>query len=546
MTSTRFQPSGLATVLLYSAWAGAIFLGSNFLYMALSAVAGGALGLLILDQFGPGYTGYWLALALGALLIGLSFFLRRRILVLRQRQNEAEAALLLRQLRDGERITRDFFVYVRSFETTRRLRPPMFYSLYLLQRLHANELESYLALSLKRAGLLVALGMPEENMGAARVRTGDETWQSDIEQLLRWAKGVLVIPSDHAGTRWELELLRSEGLLHKCVFVMPPRSRRFDWRLRWEQARAALSGAGFELPSYSKRGMLFTLDREGRICDARVFGLWFRWLQRRSILKMLSRNDGQCPGTKAVDRAKAKSWVLWAYGLWFVTLPGTVSIALFSMFLVLGPVAGTIPQPVKSPPEWSMFPQRWAAAMAIEDSKDPIDVISFTAGRSFSDAERRGLIYKGLRRLPDTEVSRYFVLHSTLLARAERGTCAALVFGSEKEATRTRALMNLTDAEIRALHQLDIRAGLAEVRGKPEVVIPALPESELDDAINDALGPENVARMLRVNADVLPADEDICWVHETLARLVETLAPRYRVLWGRRYAAILSRNIAPK
>lgn len=157
-------------------------------------------GIVILDQLGPGYRAYWVLALAACLCLMASIPLRRQILGARQQLNELAARQMLEELQTSTEIRdRRFFVYLRSFETTGHLKPPFFFTLFVLQRLHTNELESFLALALAKDGPLVGLGLPGENVGAARIRVEDSEWKQDIQRLLTHATGVLLLPSAHEG-----------------------------------------------------------------------------------------------------------------------------------------------------------------------------------------------------------------------------------------------------------------------------------------------------------------------------------------------------------
>src|SRR5665213_1552003 len=75
-------------------------------------------GIVLLDQFGPGYRAYAVFCILTCLFFVLSFGLRQRVLVARQMMNDQAAQYVLNDVLATKPADRKFFVYLRSFETT--------------------------------------------------------------------------------------------------------------------------------------------------------------------------------------------------------------------------------------------------------------------------------------------------------------------------------------------------------------------------------------------------------------------------------------------
>lgn len=72
---------------------------------------------------------------------------------------------------------------------------------------------------------------------------------------------ILVIPSAAEGTKWEINYLKENSLLPKCVFIMPPSSSP-DIVEGWHKAEHELP---IKLPSFSAKGLLFTVENSGEI-----------------------------------------------------------------------------------------------------------------------------------------------------------------------------------------------------------------------------------------------------------------------------------------
>ena len=112
----------------------------------------------------------------------------------------------------------------------------------------------------------IALGEPGENVGAGRVKVEEQSWQRDFRKLAGHAIGVLVVPSYRSGTKWEIEWLKEQGLLSRCIFVMPPKLEfgGIDIDAEWTRAVEELQHMGLQLPDYDKKGALVRLDASGR------------------------------------------------------------------------------------------------------------------------------------------------------------------------------------------------------------------------------------------------------------------------------------------
>jgi hypothetical protein len=93
-----------------------------------------------------------------------------------------------------------------------------------------NDLETLLEAAVRPKGPLVALGRPGEQLGAARIASDEEDWKGLVEDLVHHAVLVFVLPSQDAGTAWELSLITANpALLRKTVFVIPGSPNEQDW-----------------------------------------------------------------------------------------------------------------------------------------------------------------------------------------------------------------------------------------------------------------------------------------------------------------------------
>ena len=139
-------------------------------------------------------------------------------------------------------------------------------------------------------GAFVALGRPVEAFGAGRIHTTEENWTDDLRLLGRHAKKCVVVPSARFGTQWEIRWVVAEGLLPKCCFYMPPRTRGFDCAQDWTAAKEAVADV-LELPDYDARGMLLSYDGQfvrREICLNATAAIPI-WRDIRDCLQQLSK-----------------------------------------------------------------------------------------------------------------------------------------------------------------------------------------------------------------------------------------------------------------
>ena len=164
-------------------------------------------------------------------------------------------------IRDTDDGLGDFGLYLRSFITTNQL------------KVEGVDLETQIAHAINQTLPIVALGNPGEHEGAGRIETTDEEWRREVVRLMDATRLILLLPSDRAGTMWEIEELRRRRLLDRTIFIMPPELR---WRgsrfsATWNRTVAALGDAGFQVPPHFPKGLFFSVDAEGRFLDHAPF-----------------------------------------------------------------------------------------------------------------------------------------------------------------------------------------------------------------------------------------------------------------------------------
>ena len=69
---------------------------------------------------------------------------------------------------------------------------------------------------------LIGLGRLGSAMGAGLVELPNDGWQPSFSLAGRRASALIVIPGSAKGISWELEWVKREGLVNRCIFILPP------------------------------------------------------------------------------------------------------------------------------------------------------------------------------------------------------------------------------------------------------------------------------------------------------------------------------------
>jgi hypothetical protein len=110
---------------------------------------------------------------------------------------------------------------------------------------------------------LIALGRPGEAFGAGRLASSEKDWTADAAALIQGSDFLLVIPSSHEGTMWELRRILEQDILCHCIFLMPWQVKgRYSSR-NWTETLAACAEIGLRLPPWESQGALFLAGRAG-------------------------------------------------------------------------------------------------------------------------------------------------------------------------------------------------------------------------------------------------------------------------------------------
>ena len=396
--------------------------------------------------------------------------------------------------------------------------------------------------AIRQIGPLIALGRAGEAIGAGRITTDDEKWQTDIRVLMDRARAILAVPSNRPGTMWEMETLRTANLLHKVIFVMPPRSKGdLDTRASWEHAREAMTGHGLEPPAYDDRGLLFEVGPDGRICNVEAMLLTSPRQVRKSLKRLLSY-DGQSGGfLKAAAKAerRARRDVFWG---WTETLHSCRCTASSRL--------GCSPRT----PIWASTRRSRGARSGRERSRCRRSTSTTTRSPSPAstryksleaqvpsdqlDAWKSQLLAHGLMRVTDPEIRAYFAAFGQMLARVDTKTCASIARGDIQPQAMNIAMTYMPMEDVEQFLHVKTEAILAEVEGHPVHPVDPAAAAAAEQQLMAQLGAEGQRRYQRIDQGLEKlTDENHCWLARTIFGGASTLPEPYTTVWARSLAA---------
>jgi hypothetical protein len=189
---------------------------------------------------------------------------------------------------------------------------------------------------------LIPWEKPNGVIGAEQTFIPNLEWQTNFEKLAIHAKSILLIPSDHPGTLWEIIWLVENRLFPSCIWLMPETpgwsstnvnfeipspsqisfsegAVRYDYAASWSQAVEALKVVGIKLPPYQARGMFFVIDHNGTASTFQPLALSrtaFRVRNIRQALKNLqdsiksSKMDAYAPPSEPGLFSRVKETLL--------------------------------------------------------------------------------------------------------------------------------------------------------------------------------------------------------------------------------------------
>ncbi len=396
--------------------------------------------------------------------------------------------------------------------------------------------------AIRKVGPLIALGRQGEAMGAGRIATDDAKWQTDIRVLMDRARAILCVPSDRPGTMWEMDTLKTANLLHKVIFIMPPRSKGdLDTKERWELARQALIGHGLEPPPYDNRGLLFEVGPDGRICNIEPMLLTSPRQVRKSLQRLLSY-DGSTGGfLKAAARAERRARRNVVSG-WTRTaqLYSPYVVALFGLFL-------TRPDVGFNPAEsWSTVMSRSESAKLQSEYDDSSELAASAKYQALAaqvpanqrDAWRVHLVTGGLMRVSDEQVRGYFNAFGQMLSLVDVKTCASFVSGNIQPSARDIAMTYMPPEHMRQFLRARTAAMLAEAEALPVHAIDPVAMAAADAQFQAHLGADGQRRYQRIDQGQDPMNEENqCWLGRAIFSAVATLPEPHASVWARSLAA---------
>jgi hypothetical protein len=217
----------------------------------------------------------FVAIGLGGLLGGrtVTSLLTRMELTFAQKRRDGRAAKLHWSK------TEPFVLYLRPFSVTDRLS-----LIGISTKWGGMDIESLIANSCRSCGELLALGQPGESIGAGRISSPDHSWKDSFVRLAERARAIVVIPAKNAGTLFEIEYIKINGLLGKTMFLMPPRtvktfselsfegSNERDYAENWAHVREVLLELGINVPPYSQSGAVIEFIDDGAHYSQTPFG----------------------------------------------------------------------------------------------------------------------------------------------------------------------------------------------------------------------------------------------------------------------------------
>jgi hypothetical protein len=218
------------------------------------------------------------------ILVGIGAFLRDRAIRHEQLLRNKDGEAIFRKVRLGQ--PAQFVLYLRPFfiasHAPVRIRDTGFTDTFSKEaRPLEVDFEWIMAEGVQSVGPLLCLREPDEtHVGGGRIEITPEQndtildWKAAIDSLIELAALVLVIPSHTSGMIWELDRLKQRNLLHKCVFVIPPRTKTRDSSQtnnfnelhdRERNILHAMTSRKLAVPKFRSNGLLYTLDRQGLV-----------------------------------------------------------------------------------------------------------------------------------------------------------------------------------------------------------------------------------------------------------------------------------------
>jgi hypothetical protein len=222
---------------------------------------------------GPGKGDNWKYMIV-ALILGVSArWCFRKGRANEQIQRDNQGAVIVRDLKQG--IHRDYYLYLRPFsldlaasEKNPEYSPSPFVVNFYTQD-QSEFFETEFSEAMRSSIPILSIGRKGELVGASRVETSDEEWQSLFILLAARARGIFLFPGSSTGSLKELLWLRDNNLLSKTVCLQPPSgANEAVIEADWSQIRSNLLKEQFALPEFVANGSIFTLTLSGAVGQA--------------------------------------------------------------------------------------------------------------------------------------------------------------------------------------------------------------------------------------------------------------------------------------
>ncbi|MDQ3102006.1 MAG: hypothetical protein M3R08_11510 [Bacteroidota bacterium] len=116
----------------------------------------------------------------------------------------------------------------------------------------------------------------ERSESIVHVRVEDSEWEKRFLKLARLCNVILIIPGRTDGLLVELSFIVANDLIGKIVFVMPSENmfritgtvRTNSFAKAWQELQMTIADAGFRLPDYTARGMVFSFANDRSIAKS--------------------------------------------------------------------------------------------------------------------------------------------------------------------------------------------------------------------------------------------------------------------------------------
>lgn len=233
-----------------------------------------------------------------------------------------------------------FVLYLRSFRSSGYTMVRNYHPQWTVRHLTGVMWDIELALSWSMVPKLpvVAVGHTPGSLGAAKLTTTDDRWQSAVLELMERAQAIVVVPDARDGTLWELEaILDTPRFSDKCIVVMPPRQK--GWRRKlggeqstdsmWCEVKARL-GTRIAVPEYNEVGALLRHN----VCEHRLeefaVGDFSPENLRAAVVGCISRTAGFASPVRNATESLKESFLGSLSPIWLSVFSGIFAVAAWA------------------------------------------------------------------------------------------------------------------------------------------------------------------------------------------------------------------------